>query len=485
MHATANRRAAAPWSGPLWTGLGLRVVAAVCGVGWFAPDDYTFVIAQSGAWLRDAQAPFACDYRSTLLPRIFWGSSWLGTQLGLRQPTAVLRFAFVALGIASVAAIPAVYKLTARHADALTARTAAWLMAIFFLLPRISTRPLLETAALVPLAWGALWLDRARDPTEPRWQAGLAAALCLGLACMLRFQVGVLVPAVLWLLGRSARPGQWRAWAGLATGALAIAVAQGALDRSAGQPPFGPPLAYLRYNMAQSQTFGVSPWYTYVGHFLSFTLPPVTLALALPLWRSVRRHGTAATLFVAFVLVHSLIGHKEDRFMFPILPLFFVLLGTALEEAARGGVWRVRAVRLFWAANALALVVATLSDAQQNLTRPLLHMARHHDNPTIATVGINLVPQYYLGGRGSVRTFDDVTALTSAVNNDGARFDYVLFRDPQDAAAAALQPLGCSTPQLFYGDWLDQLLVWVNRHNARRDATALLTCGETLAKAMR
>ena len=32
-------------------------------------------------------------------------------------------------------------------------------------------------------------------------------------------------------------------------------------------------------------------------------------------------------LIVAFVLVHTLIDHKEDRFLFPIVPLWFVFIG--------------------------------------------------------------------------------------------------------------------------------------------------------------
>lgn len=476
----------APWSGPLWVGLALRLLAALSGFGWFAPDDYTFVIAQSGAWLGDAHAPFPCDYRSILLPRLFWLLSSLATTLGLHDPVAILRFAFAALGLASVAAIPAVYKLTARHADALAARTAAWLMAVFFLVPRISTRPLLETAAMVPLVWGVLWLDRVREvPAEARAPAAFWATMLLGVACMVRFQVGVLIPAVLALLAASPKRGQGRAWAGVLGGALTVALLQSGVDLSAGRAPFATPLAYLRYNLTQSSSFGVSPWYTYLGHLVAFTLPPVTLAIALPFVRGLRRHGTVATLFGVFVLAHSLVGHKEDRFMFPVLPLFFVLLATALEAAARGTLWQARAVRLFWVGNALALAVATVSDGQRNLTAPLLHIAQQGGNPRIATVGINLVPTYYLGGHGKVDTFADLPALQAAVADRGERFDYILLRDPDDAPGATALVPWCTTPRLFFGDWLDRALVRVNRHNARRDATALLSCGEPLANAIR
>jgi len=37
--------------------------------------------------------------------------------------------------------------------------------------------------------------------------------------------------------------------------------------------------------------------------------------------------------------LHQLIPHKEERFLFTVYPMFFVLLGAALAECAEGGIW--------------------------------------------------------------------------------------------------------------------------------------------------
>lgn len=475
-----------PLAAPMGVGLGLRVAAALTGYGWFAPDDYAYVIEQGGRWLADPSAPFLCDYRSLLLPRLFFGLLWLARECGLQDPAYALRAAYLGLGLWSLLTIPAAYYLARRHGGEGAARTAAWLMAAYAIVPRIATRALLESVAMVPLIWSALCLDLARQgPARQRAGHGFLGGLLLGVAALFRFQVGVVFPAalalLLWPTARQAR-GRGAAVGGLLLGGLVAATVEMGIDALSDRAPLSTVWRYLDFNLHHAAQFGVSPWYTYILQFALFTVPPVTLLLWRPLWAVAKKQITVSALLALFVAVHSLVGHKEDRFMFPVLPLFLVLLAGALHALAHGDRWARRGAALFWAVNTVALMIATVSDAQRNLTVPLLDIARASHRAgatpaTLAAVGVDTLPRYYLDSTTAVLRFDSVDALMTAVQGGSARPDYILLRHPPDAATGAtLATLGCSAPTIYAGDLVDQALVALNPRNKRRSPTAMLRC---------
>lgn len=484
-----------PLAAAVAVGALLRLLAAFTGYGWFAPDDYEFGVQQAGIWLQDPQAAFPCDFRSPLMSRLFWALMWVPARLGVTDRATLLQCAYAALGLLSVSAIVAVYQLATplgRRASV----AAAWLTATYALMPRISTRAMIEVIAIVPLSWGVVALQRAR--TRGGLWAGVGAGLGMGLATLLRFQMGVVFAAAAALLlydawrastNRShAALGEhaWRAHGrarlralfGVALGGACMAALQGVMDLTMGRPFLATPWRYIAFNLEHAHTYGTSPWYTYLLHFVAFTLPPVTLWLLRPMGRALRAHSTVAVVLGVFVATHSVIGHKEDRFMFPMLPLFFVPLGAALVSLWEGTPWQRRASRAFVAVNALALAITTCSDAHRNIAAPLLEASRL-PQARVAMVGFGRVPTYY-AGTAQLRMFQTLEALEQAAHQKGARFERVLFNYPPDAAVAqrvqALPHMHCAAPQLCRGDLVDRVLVRVNRHNATRGPTALFRC---------
>jgi hypothetical protein len=85
---------------------------------------------------------------------------------------------------------------------------------------------------------------------------------------------------------------------------------------------------YAKYNFASSSSYGTSPFYTYIALFIGLSLPPTFFAKfdKIP-WRGAYQNLLPALLyFGVFVFVHSLIPHKEERFILPVLPVFLMLL---------------------------------------------------------------------------------------------------------------------------------------------------------------
>lgn len=469
-------------------GLLLRLVAAVSGIGWFAADDYHYVIEPAWTWLTDPEAPYPGHYRSALLARIFCHFLGVARSLGVEDPSVALRLAYGSLGLWSVLAIPAVHSLTHRTFGARAARSAAWLMAAQALFPRISTRALFGVVAIPPLLWSFVCVDRIRaGATHRPALTAVAAGSLVGLAAMLRFQVGLLYPvllvAIAWPSHKpSPLPSRWRVIVGFLAGGLLAACAQGLVDVGMGRPPMGTIVGYLRFNATYSSSFGISPWYNYLLQLVAYTIPPATVALAKPLWRAARAQVTVSAALAVFLVAHSLVGHKEDRFLFPILPLLFVLLGAALADLTEGGRWSRRAHRFFWGVNALGLMVALVSDAQRSVTVPLAEIGNTHPSATVMVVGIRYPPLYYLGKRATVHKAKDNAALLEIVGTQQLVPDYIFWRDPPAANVLeelANRGLDCSDAREFKGDWVDRMLLTVNpRRNKRRRPTALAKCQE-------
>ncbi len=93
---------------------------------------------------------------------------------------------------------------------------------------------------------------------------------------------------------------------------------------------------YLRVNLfegAANDRFGVSPFYYYfveLGHGL-IIVPTLLLFVAIYLKLRKQLNAPIPWMIIAFILAHSLIGHKELRFLFPIIPIAIVLMVDALS----------------------------------------------------------------------------------------------------------------------------------------------------------
>ncbi len=462
------------WYARLWVvvlvGAALRLVAAH-GYGLWASDDYRYVIEPAWRWLSDPGAPYPSDYRSPLVAWAVFGIMRLAHALGIVDPAERLRLVYAGFGAWSLLAIPGTYLLVRRRLGESAALTAAWLVAGLGLMPRLATRALIEVVAQVPLVWG-LWSltevveERAVVPSRARLVAqALAAGALLGFAAMLRFQVGVLVPL---LLGYVLWRDRWRltpALGGLIAGLGVAFVAQAAIDLATQGRLLAAPLAYLAFNLEHSSKFGTSAWYTYLGFFVALTAPPLTLWLWRPLVAAGRAQPLVVLALLGFVLAHSLVGHKEERFMFTMLPLFCALLGPALLAAPR------RVALGFVAVNTVALVVALLSDGQRGLIDPLLEVGRGEvavEQVVLVDEKRKRVPEYYLAGKARfarVRTYEQAGGMAGPT-----RF---IAAAPPPAELGA----GCGPPRYSHGDAVDRVLVWLRpRENRRRDGWVVTDC---------
>ena len=160
----------------------------------------------------------------------------------------------------------------------------------------------------------------------------LLAGVLLGISFILRFQMIVMiVPTLMWFLIFNKYP--IKKYLLLSLSFLVFVAINTIIDSYYyGQFTFTP-YNYFFVNIVQkyAATFGVNPWYDYFIQGFKDGGPPLSLffiAAYLLLWiRFPKSLLTWVTL--PFLVVHSLIGHKEFRFIFPMiffLPMILTFL---------------------------------------------------------------------------------------------------------------------------------------------------------------
>jgi GPI mannosyltransferase 3 len=184
----------------------------------------------------------------------------------------------------------------------------------------------------------------------------MLGAFLLATGVLLRFHYG---PAVA-VIALAALWGQWHArFVPMLVGGLIAAGISGAVDLWAGQLPFAWIIANVRFNIVHdvASQFGVTPPTAYLGGYIEswgWARIPIFL-LILP---AIRHHRALFWAAILNLAAHSLIGHKEYRFIFLTTAIFVLLsaIGTVdvlgwlrRRFAPRTPLWTALAAIPLWA----------------------------------------------------------------------------------------------------------------------------------------
>ncbi len=267
--------------------------------------------------------------RSWLLPGIV-ALLWKGlATLGLSDPLTIvplLRMPFVALAVYGVYLTS---RLTTRIAGEGAANLAVLLAAFAPLALLLDFRCTTEAASAPLVLLALLAMAEGRAARAGAW---------LALLVFLRPTNAVLgLTAMAWLL----LTGKLRDSGRLALGALPVTLAGGLLDWITWGSPFHHLVEYIRFNWTESgaASFGVEGPWTY-GRILLVTAPLLAILLLPATVGLIRKSREArASLLVGwlYLIFYSAIGHKEPRFLLPVLPLWSVL--SAAGTVALVGPW--------------------------------------------------------------------------------------------------------------------------------------------------
>lgn len=354
--------------------LAVTCITAIGSAAYFHIDEHYQVLepafyklGYTDAWTLPFEFP--ARMRPWLQPAIYVGVGRVLRAAGVRD-VFHLAIAFrLVTGLASWASLALFVETTlrwlpTREERRLHVRVATMLGFLPYLFVRTSSETLAMaafTAAFAIALRGATPLEDRRWRVPASGARMLAAGALLGFAFEARFQSAFLsLGLVAWLLAIGRVP-LARLAAASAGGVAALGV--GALADRWGYGAWTfPAWTYLRTNLVEgvAALFGAEPPFAYAWLLPANVFFPIVVALlvvAVVAWIRHPRHPvTWATL--PFFLVHNLLSHKEERFLFPmaILATAFVVMalgpssGRPLRIAAWGWAHRRGALAKFLAA---------------------------------------------------------------------------------------------------------------------------------------
>jgi GPI mannosyltransferase 3 len=229
----------------------------------------------------------------------------------------------------SLSVVWVAFRLGLRSGGLAAAVLCGALASIWFDAVRFAPSVMTEIAAAYA-ALGAIWLAERRDPADTRATMVLAGFL-LGLACSLRFQMA---PTLLVIALFHCRLEWSKRWLPLLlSGAATMALLLGALDFVTWGVPFQSLIVNFVRNVPEGLSTAISS--TPPGQYLEslvayWTVPGLFLAAFIPLGM-LRAPALGAAVLVTLV-VHSLLGHKEYRFICFALLSAPILIGLGANR---------------------------------------------------------------------------------------------------------------------------------------------------------
>ena len=346
-----------------------RLIAAFFSEGYFAHDDHFLVIEAAASWVDGFDYNNWLPWNQTGTPHpsghsfVYVGFHYLlftGLKgIGIVQPKAVMLVVRLIHALWSLVVVRTGYRIAMRLSTPEIAWRTGLFLALFYFMPFLAVRNLVEVACIPFLMLGAYRL--VRSPQGPTLKDALWAGIWIGLAVNIRFQTLFFAagPGLAFLLQK-----RWKEAVVYGLGAaLPIVLLQGTIDLFIWKAPFVELTEYVQYNLVNTTTYFDQPWYNYLLLLAGIYIPFLSVAVLFGYFRK-----TAPLLLwlplLLFLAVHSYFPNKQERFLLPIVPLFFVVGYASWEQWRLGSSWWQRRRKLWkWqmvfvvALNTILLVV--------------------------------------------------------------------------------------------------------------------------------
>ena len=284
---------------------------------------------------------------------------------------------------------------------------AAWYELVYFG-PKTLTE-IMATNALLP----GLYLGMYGEELGEKKRMLLAGIFC-GLAMSIRIQ---LAPAAGFAALYFCYPNWRKRTLPLAAGLLLPVLCFGLVDMNAWSYPFQSYINYIRANLYEGgRGYGVSPWYWYL-ELLCAHLGPIAFLVLMGL----RRSPFLGWVALIILLTHNYFGHKEVRFLYPMVPLEVTLAALGIMEiipafnARRKKPLSSRAIVV--GGLAYCVISSCLLIHQFDWSRNsgnVIAFDQLSRNPTLCGVGVYKIGWYDLGGYARLHKNVPILILKSA-----------------------------------------------------------------------
>ena len=321
-------RKAFAWAMLLAIALGLRIGFAIRWPNLFHPDEIFQTLEPAHRLVFGYGAitwEWRMGIRSWVFPAFLAGimrsAAWVSA-----APSSYLDAIIVILSIISLSTVWFGYawakRVSGRSAAILAAGACTFYFGLIYFAPKALSE-VLATHVLLP----GLYLGAYTKDIDERKRMLVAGILC-GVAASLRIQ---LIPAIAFSTVFFCYS-RWRQRApAIFAGLLLPVIAFGAVDWITWSYPLESFFHYYSANVIEGRSldFGSQPWYWYLLVLLAMLGPAILF-----LWQGGRRTPFLAVFSLIVFVSHSVMGHKEFRFLYPILPLMLIMASIGFVECA-------------------------------------------------------------------------------------------------------------------------------------------------------
>ncbi len=374
--------------------LALRLLAVFFSQGYMAHDDHFETVGIAWSWHQDGIFESDGSLRWEGKPEggVMRSAAYNLFLLLLMKISAVFGLVYLADHMyfdrfvhALLSLLPVIYgyRYLRETTDEATATAGGLALAAHFLMPYLGVRDLVEMIAANLLLPSFYYAHRANENDNRR--DAVIAGVVAGLAFAVRPHVAValaVVPVAMYVSKR-----RLRAPLTLTAAISGMLILLGLLDAWTHGAMFASTINYIVGNLATGPAVP-GPWYRYLLLLLGVLIPPLSIImLSLLLRREViRKHMILWSAAIAFVLVHSLITNKQERFILPVFPVLIVLGSAGIRQIIQAEGWLSRhrwiissCIAIAVAVNAVALIPFSFNYGRRGLVEPLVWLSQRTD----------------------------------------------------------------------------------------------------------
>lgn len=477
-------------------GITFRLLAVVFARGWGMIDDHFLAIEapQSWAdgfdynsWLPGSPGNTGPTGHNFFYPGLHFILFMFFKFIHLSNPQMKMFFVRLINASWSLITIYFGYKITEKLSDKRSARLVGLLLALFWFMPWMSVRDLVEVSC-IPLLILAVWFIVSRGDQPGQSSAYFLSGLFLGLAFDLRpqtifFSFGL----VLVILFER----KWKEMITLILGAaIPVILVQGTIDYFIWGKPFVELIGYVKGNILSAKDYITLPWYNYFLVIFGILVPPISFMLFFGFLKTWKKYLLIFIPVALFFIFHSYFPNKQERFIMPILP-FIVITGVIgwNEFIDRSRFWasHTRLLRgfwiFFWIMNISFMIPVSMVYSKRARVETMVYLSKYKDIKSILVADSEnnpeLFPRFYLGQWPVIYDFylgnENTMQMISRVAkkepaNKQPRF--ILFTGSKLSPETVIQARK-SFPFLVYETTIkpgnvDQVMHWLNPINKSR-----------------
>lgn len=457
----------------MYLSLGLFVLAALFASGYHHPDEYMQIIEFANVKLEGRSAiDLPWEYHETMRswfqPSLFVALASILKFLGVSNPFVIWTAFRVLLGLLGWVALYN-FTQTGQQYFEKTRDQKTFILSCFFLffMPWLMTRSSSESLSATLILLSATTSLRANS--NNKMVSLSVAGFLMGLAFLSRFQSAFMgLGFLLWMIFIQKEKFKFLL-SYVVAGFVALVI--GVLIDSWGYERFTFSAFHYFYQnivLNKAAQWGVKPFWYYLVLMQSHGMPLHSLILTGAFLYSVFRFRKNPFVWMAvpFVIVHSIVGHKEMRFLFPVAvfsPLFLVLAFQEISNFKRLAFLLNKPILIFFVGlNLFALIFMTLWPSR---TEVLLQRILYKESPGVLFyLGKNPYslgdhPVYFTKRENmkveSVRDLNDFLNIKTGRRSEKiafvtTRYDSIEFRD--------LESVGCHKEWQVFPNWVGNLL---------------------------